>query len=72
MALSEGTRAIIKEVAREVMCEYKSSLKADTDAKIHLHSVECEAKKFGKVKSFLSADGGGVIVAVISWFLKKQ
>jgi hypothetical protein len=38
---------------------------------IILHSAQCEAKKFGKLKSFLSAVSGGVIVASISWLLRK-
>lgn len=38
---------------------------------IALHSAQCEAKKFGKLKSFLSAIGGGIIVSAISWFSKK-
>ena len=71
MALSEGTRAIIKEVAREVMGEYKKVISDEVDRKIHLHKVECEVGKYRKITAIISATIGGIIVAGVNWVLKK-
>jgi hypothetical protein len=42
MALGEGTKAVIREITREVIRENEEIIKREIDAKIHLHLVECD------------------------------
>jgi hypothetical protein len=71
MALGEGTKAVIREIAREVILEHEEYLREEMSAKIHLHSIECEVKKNQKIITAVSAVIGGGIVAFVSWLLGK-
>jgi len=71
MPLSEGSKAVIREIAREVILEQEAYLQKDLDAKIHLHSIECEVKKNQKLITVVSAIIGGGIMAFVNWLLGK-
>jgi len=71
MALSEGTRALIKEMAREVIAENHKHLKAEMATEIKLHAAQCSAKKYANGKNFISAIVGGGLVAFWTWFLRR-
>ena len=38
---------------------------------IRAHSFECEARKYGKFKVFISSIVGGSIVALINWIIRR-
>ena len=44
--LSEGDRAVIKEIAREVAREMSSELKVSVQQMIRLHQAECPGASF--------------------------
>ena len=68
MPLSEGTRALIKEIAREVIAENEVHL----NGKIELHAAQCSAKKYVNGKNFISAIAGGAIVAFFGWLFRRS
>lgn len=71
MALGEGTKAVIREIAREVIKEYAKVAEEDMDRKIHLHSIECEVGKYRKTIAVISACIGGIIMACVNWIINK-
>ena len=71
MPLSEGSKAVIREIAREVILEYEKVADKDTDRKIHLHLIECENGKYRKTMAAVSAIIGGGIMAFVDWLIKR-
>jgi len=61
MAFTEDQKALIKEVAREVIKEYIPII----DERIRLHSAECSNKKYTSAWSYVAA----AIVAAITAFI---
>ncbi len=70
MALGDGTKAIIREIAREVIKESKEHWDKEIDDKILTHKLQCSVNKDNKIKELISSIIGGVIVAVFMWILK--
>ena len=71
MAMPESTKALIKEIAREVIKEYEEQNEKKINNAIALHSADCEAKKYRGVKSIAAGGIGGIIAAGVGWILKK-
>ena len=70
--LSEGSKAIIEKIAREMAEQYLKITKEIIDNEIRQHKSDCELAKFNKVKTIATAGISGVIVAIISWLLRKM
>ena len=72
MALSEGTKAIIEKITREIAEQYLKVTKEIIGTEIKQHKSDCELAKFNKVKTITTAGVSGAIVAVLNWLLRKM
>jgi len=61
MAFTEDQKALIKEVAREVIKEYIPII----DERIELHTAQCSNKRYTSLRSYVAA----AIVAAITAFV---
>jgi|YelNatPaOPRAMG01_1025707.scaffolds.fasta_scaffold429547_2 hypothetical protein len=68
---NDGTRAIVKMIVRETLDQYESKILGRIDEKINAHANECEARKYGAVKTISIASIGGAIVAFGKWLINK-
>jgi len=72
MNFDEGTRAIIKEIAQEVLNECKIRWDRDMQIRLELHTAQCEARKYSGWKHFVSSVFGGLTVAIFWWLFGKR
>lgn len=71
--MTEGEIEKLAElIAIKTSERYLKITKEHVDTQIKLHESECSAKKYSKGENFVSAAIGGIIVAIVSWWLRGK
>lgn len=71
MEIDKLTEAYIENIAERAATKAVEKAKEAWQKDIYLHVAQCAAAKYAGLKQLASAVGGGVIVAIFNWIIRK-